>query len=184
MKVVRLSVLNTGRLYSPGYTNIKILPAWNRTTTFWTHKKHLLCRSCVFKFVDRVYFYTVTLKIPHTKYSAYVLQHNTEQTLQLYIHRPTDRISLTKAKLLCVRAFFIATKKYHEKRMERTPDIAWHAIDKVGYNIKKHELVNTRQPKRGETEVEVKKSAGSRNLTHGMPHSNPIDSHSNGIGYF
>ena len=71
--------------------------------------------------------------------------------------------------------------------MEDIPDIAWHEIDKVGYNTKKtkkHELVNTRQPKRGETEVEVKKSAGSRNLTHGMPHSNPIDSHSNGIGYF
>jgi hypothetical protein len=41
--------------------------------------------------------------------------------------------------------------------MERIPDIAWYARDKVGYNIKKHELVNTGQPKGGETEVEVKK---------------------------
>jgi len=70
------------------------------------------------------FFDTVTLKIPHAKYSAYVQQYNTAQTLQLYKHRPTDRISLTKAKLLCVLAFFIATKKYHEKRMECTPDIA------------------------------------------------------------
>jgi len=65
-------------------------------------------RSCFF-------FDTVSLKIPHAKYSVYVLQNNTDQTLQLYKHRPTDRISLTKAKLLCVLAFLLAPKNITRK---------------------------------------------------------------------